>query len=88
MSNQLRLRPDDARAPAVTNGEQPAELVDDVVGIEPDRAGIVADEGPGKDAGGPPREVVPLEAVPEIHADLGDERDGSKTDVAPLAFAA
>src|SRR4029453_12238626 len=73
---------------AVPYRKQPAELVDHVVGIEADRSSVVAHERARKDSRRPPREIVALEAFPEIAIDLGDRREGIKGDAAPFAFAA
>ena len=88
MADELGLRLNHAAGAAISEREQAAELVDDFVGVEADRAGVVADERPGEDARRPARKVVPFERVPQVPADLGDRGDGLDGDTAPLALSA
>ena len=76
VADERAVRLDQPLGAAVADGEQPAELVDDFVGVEADRAGVVAHERAGEDAGRPAREVVAFQPVPELRADLRDRRDG------------
>ena len=87
VSDERTVRLDHPLGAAVADGEQPAELVDDFVGVEADGAGVVAHERAGEDAGRPAREIVVLQAVPELRAHLGDRRDGFQRNAAALAFA-
>jgi hypothetical protein len=52
-------------------GEQPAELVDGVDGIEPDGAGIDAHPGAGVEPARPRREVVGLQRLEQLFLDSG-----------------
>ncbi len=89
MADQFGLRLDDACDATVADiRKQPAELVDDFVGVEPDRPGVVTHEGARENAGGPFRKVILFEARPEVRADLGDGDDGTERDAAALTFAA
>ena len=63
MADQFGLCLDDACGATVADiRKQPAELVDDFVGVEPDRPGVVTHEGARENAGGPFRKVILFEA--------------------------
>ena len=86
--DQRSLRLDHPFGAAVADCEQPAELVDDFVGIESDRFRVVANEGAGEDPGGPARKVIALEAIPQIRAHFGDRGNGLQRNAAALTLAA
>jgi hypothetical protein len=88
VTDDLRLGLDEPRGAANALWIKTAELVNDVVGVEANGLGIVANERTRKDAGRPLGEVVALEACPEVGANLGNGDDGVDTDAAPLTFAA
>ena len=52
-------------APVAPLGEQPAELVDHFVGVEPDAQCVVADVAARKDALGPAGQIVLFQAPPK-----------------------
>ena len=66
-------------------GEQPAELVDHLVGVEPDAFGIVAHIAAREDPLGPAGEVVVFQRLPELDAELGF--CGQLFEGEPFAFA-
>ena len=76
MPDQRSLRLDQPFGAAVADREQPAELVDDFVGVESDRFRVVANERTGEDPGRPARKVVALEAIPQLRAHFGDRGNG------------
>ncbi len=88
VAEQVRLRLNQAADAPVADGKQSAELVDDLVGIEADRPGVVADERTGEDPRRPAREVVAFQAFPQIDPDLGDRGDGIERNAAPFALRA
>src|SRR5581483_253789 len=55
---------------AIALRKPPAEIVDGRVGVHANRIGIRSKVRAGVDARGPALEVVPLERLPEIDADL------------------
>ena len=84
--DDLGLLADDALgAPIAPFGKQPAEFVDDVVGVEPDAHGVVADVAAREDALGPARQIVLFERFPELDAELRFRGQLSECDA--LAFA-
>src|SRR6185503_4935136 len=88
MSNEVGLRFDDSGGASIAVRKQPAKLVDDFVGIETNRFGVVTNKGAGEDAGGPLREVVAFEPEPQIGADLCDGHNRFDADAAAFPFAA
>ena len=76
MSEQLCLRLDQSAGAAVANGKEAAEFIDRFVGVEADRAGVIADEGAREDTRRPPRKVVALEPLLQVAANLGDRGYG------------
>ena len=70
--DDLRFLANDALGAAVAPfGEQPAELVDHLVGVEPDALGVVAHIAAREDALGPARQVAVFQRLPELDAELG-----------------
>src|SRR5688500_14553783 len=86
--DQPRLFADRRDDAPIAEWEEAAEVVHDFVRVETDRLRVVPDEGAGKDPFGPAREVVALEPLPELDADVGQGRDGFQGDAAPFPFPA
>src|SRR5436190_13044384 len=77
---------DDRQRAAIAERKQAAEIVDDFVGIEPDRFRIVTQERAGVETRRPAREIAGLESLPQLHADVGAADDNVERDAAALAL--
>ena len=88
MSDEFCLRFDDACGPAIAVRKEPAELVDDFVGVQADGLRVIANEGTREYSGWPLGKVVAFEPEPEIGADFRDRHYGFDADPAPFTLAA
>src|SRR5207248_6823929 len=70
VADDLRLLAHQLQRAAIALRKPAAEFVDDGLGIQIDEARVLTDVGACKQAGGPPREVVVLQAVPELDGHL------------------
>ncbi len=87
VADELRRGGDDRQGAAVTKWKQPAEVVDDFVGIQPDCLRVIAHERACVQTGRPPREVAGLETLPQLDVDVGAGDDDVQRDAAPLTLA-
>src|SRR5258705_12906923 len=75
VADKLRLGADAPQPAAVAEWKQPAEVVDDLIGIKSDGLRVVPDERAGIKTRRPAREIIGLESLPEFPGDVRPRDD-------------
>jgi hypothetical protein len=81
------LRSDQSVGASVADREEPAEVIDDLFGVEADGFGVVADEGARNQTPWPQRQVVGFEPNPKVDAHVGQQGKRLERHPAALPFA-